>query len=84
MQRKQTDDECEGKPEGGGKKVAHAPAPLNAEKLLLRPAAEKTVKVHQSWIANLIANFSGSQKASASLFCFAANFLRMARCIRLL
>ncbi len=47
LQRQQTDDQCEGKAECRREEVAHARTPPNGERLLLLPAAERTVKVHQ-------------------------------------
>jgi hypothetical protein len=47
--RKQTNNQGEGKPKGSGEDVAHAPTCSNSETLLLRPATDRTVKVHQSW-----------------------------------
>ena len=47
LQRQQTDDQCEGEAEGRREEVAHALTPPNGERLLLLPATERTVKVHQ-------------------------------------
>jgi hypothetical protein len=48
LQRKETNDQCEGEPEGSGEEVAHTLTSFDTKALLLRTATERTVKVHQS------------------------------------
>jgi hypothetical protein len=48
LQCEETNDQRKGESECSREEVAHAPASLDAEILLIRPATERTVKVHQS------------------------------------
>jgi len=48
LQRKKTNHQGKGQPEGSREEAAHARASLDPEKRLLLSATERTVKVHQS------------------------------------
>jgi hypothetical protein len=48
LQRKQADDQGEGKSKSCCEEVAHATTPMNREQSLLQAATERTVKVNQS------------------------------------